>query len=155
MAMRITTAFFSAALLIAGCGKSEEKPAAQPVPEGEAAKAQAVEGAAGSPTMGAPGAEKAPGDAGARGAAAGAGQPATGPVQAAMEPAPNAVVEIIEFSDFQCPFCSRVEPTLKELKSTYGDKLKVTFLQQPLPFHQNARPAALAAEAARNQGKIS
>jgi len=140
MAMRITTALFSAALLIAACGKSEEKPAAQPVPEGQAGQG------AGAPTPGAAEAAKAP--------QAVEGGVATGAVAAAMEAAPNAVVEIIEFSDFQCPFCSRVGPTLKEIKTTYGDKVKVTFLHQPLPFHPNARPAALAAEAARKQGKF-
>lgn len=64
------------------------------------------------------------------------------------------VVEILEFSDFQCPFCSKVGPTLKELKTTYGDKIRVEFLHQPLTFHKQARPAAIAAEAARKQGKF-
>jgi len=133
MAMRITTALFSAALLMAACGKSDDKPGEQKVPEGGKG-----EGTAPAPQV-------------APATPAGA---ASGAVAAALTPAPNAVVEIIEFSDFQCPFCSRVEPTLTELKTTYGDKLKVTFLNQPLPFHQNAKPAALAAEAARKQGKF-
>jgi len=145
MAMRITTALFSAALLFAACGKSEEKPTAQPVPEGAAdPSVKPAEGAARGGTEAAPAAPAPAAPAGA----------ATGAVAAAMEAAPNAVVEIIEFSDFQCPFCSRVNPTLKQLKTEYGDKIKVTFLHQPLGFHQNAKPAAIAAEAARKQGKF-
>lgn len=59
----------------------------------------------------------------------------------------NALVTIVEFSDFQCPFCSRVEPTLAQLQETYGpDKLRIVWKNQPLPFHPNARPAAEAAQ---------
>jgi len=66
----------------------------------------------------------------------------------------NAPVTIIEFSDFQCPFCSRVVPTLKQIQETYGDKVRVAFKHQPLPFHQNAKLAAQAAMAAHEQGKF-
>jgi len=60
----------------------------------------------------------------------------------------DAPVTVVIFSDFQCPFCSRVEPTIKQLKDTYGpQKLRVVWKNQPLPFHQNARPAAEAAQA--------
>ncbi len=65
-----------------------------------------------------------------------------------------AKVTIVEFSDFQCPFCSRVGPTLARLERTYGDDLRVVWKHQPLPMHPNAFPAALAAEAAREQGKF-
>jgi protein-disulfide isomerase len=58
---------------------------------------------------------------------------------------PNALVTIIEFSDFQCPFCARVEPTLKALADKYGDKLRLVWKNEPLPFHQWAEPAAEAA----------
>lgn len=59
---------------------------------------------------------------------------------------PDALVTIVEISDFQCPFCSRVEPTLKQIKQTYGpQKVRVVWKNNPLPFHQNARPAADAA----------
>src|SRR3954469_6133295 len=59
----------------------------------------------------------------------------------------TAPVTIVIFSDFQCPFCSRVEPTITQLKEKYGaDKLRVVWKNSPLPFHQNARPAAVAAE---------
>jgi len=65
----------------------------------------------------------------------------------------DAPVTIVEFSDFQCPFCSRVEPTLKQIRDTYGKKkVRIVWKNQPLPFHQNARPAAEAAEAVFNLG---
>jgi protein-disulfide isomerase len=58
---------------------------------------------------------------------------------------PQALVTIIEFSDFQCPFCSRVEPTLKSVKDKYGDKIRLVWKNEPLPFHPAAEPAAEAA----------
>ena len=63
-------------------------------------------------------------------------------------------VTIVEFGDFQCPFSTRVDPTLAALLKAYGPDLAVVFRHNPLPFHQNALPAALAAEAARQQGKF-
>jgi protein-disulfide isomerase len=58
---------------------------------------------------------------------------------------PNALVTIIEFSDFQCPFCSRVEPTLKAVRDKYGDKVRLVWKNEPLPFHNRAEPAAQVA----------
>jgi len=59
---------------------------------------------------------------------------------------PNAPVTIVEISDFQCPFCSRVGPTLKQVKDTYGpEKVRIVWKHQPLPFHKQARPAHEAA----------
>ena len=66
----------------------------------------------------------------------------------------DALVTIVEWSDFQCPYCSRVGPTLDQLSKTYGDKVRVAFKHNPLGFHQRALPAALAAEAAGKQGKF-
>jgi protein-disulfide isomerase len=63
-------------------------------------------------------------------------------------------VTLIEFADFQCPFCARVHPTLQALLKTYGPDVALVFRHNPLPFHDNAMPAALAAEAARQQGKF-
>ncbi|HEY6475361.1 MAG TPA: thioredoxin domain-containing protein, partial [Polyangia bacterium] len=63
-------------------------------------------------------------------------------------------VTIVEFSDFQCPFCGRVKPTLDTLLRSYGPDLALVYRHNPLPFHQNALPAAKAAEAARAQGKF-
>jgi protein-disulfide isomerase len=62
---------------------------------------------------------------------------------------PNALVTIIEFSDFQCPFCSRVEPTLKSIRDKYGDKVRLVWKNEPLPFHPRAEPAAEVAVEAR------
>jgi protein-disulfide isomerase len=62
----------------------------------------------------------------------------------ALGPA-NALVTIVEFSDFQCPFCSRVEPTLKAVHDKYGDKVRLVWKNEPLPFHPAAEPAAEAA----------
>jgi protein-disulfide isomerase len=67
---------------------------------------------------------------------------------------PRAPVTIVVFSDFQCPFCGRAEPTVKQLEDEYKDKLKVVWKNQPLPFHPNAMPAAKAAMAANKQGKF-
>jgi protein-disulfide isomerase len=66
----------------------------------------------------------------------------------------NAPVTIVAWSDFECPFCSRVVPTLKQLEEEYKGKIKVAFKHQPLPFHANAKPAAAAAMAAHEQGKF-
>jgi protein-disulfide isomerase len=58
----------------------------------------------------------------------------------------TAPVTIVEISDFQCPFCSRVGPTIKQLKEKYGpDKIRIVWKHQPLPFHKNARGAHEAA----------
>jgi protein-disulfide isomerase len=60
----------------------------------------------------------------------------------------DAPVTIVELSDFQCPFCARVQPTLEALKAKYGPaQLRIVYKHNPLPFHQNARPAAEAAAA--------
>jgi protein-disulfide isomerase len=65
-----------------------------------------------------------------------------------------APVTIVLFSDFQCPYCSKVEPTLKQALQTYGEKVRIVWKHQPLSFHDKALPAAEAAEAAREQGKF-
>lgn len=71
---------------------------------------------------------------------------------------PNAPVTIIEFSDFQCPFCSRFfEQTLPSLQENYIDTGKVKLVYRDLPLdnlHPNARPAHIAAECADEQGKF-
>jgi protein-disulfide isomerase len=66
----------------------------------------------------------------------------------------SAKVTIALFSDFQCPFCSRVEPTLRQLEQAFPGQLRVVWKHRPLPFHKEARPASEAAEAAREQGKF-
>ena len=71
---------------------------------------------------------------------------------------PNAPVTIIEFSDFQCPFCSRFcQQTLSQIETVYIDTGKVKFVYRDLPLdslHPNARPAHIAAECADEQGKF-
>lgn len=63
----------------------------------------------------------------------------------------DALVTIVEFSDFECPFCGRVEPTLKQVQQKYGDDVRIVWMNNPLPFHRNAKPAATAALEAYNQ----
>jgi len=65
----------------------------------------------------------------------------------------KAKVEIVEFSDIQCPYCSRFHGTMKQVMDNYGDKVQWVFKHFPLAFHSQARPAALAAECAGEQGK--
>ena len=55
-----------------------------------------------------------------------------------------APVTIVEFSDYQCPFCARVNPTLAKVRETYGDKVKIVFKDYPLPNHPQAPKAAEA-----------
>jgi protein-disulfide isomerase len=66
----------------------------------------------------------------------------------------DAKVTIVEFSDFQCPFCSRAATAVHDLKAKYGDKVHFVFRQFPLSFHQNAHLSAEAALAANAQGKF-
>ncbi len=55
---------------------------------------------------------------------------------------PDAPVTIVEISDFECPFCSRVLPTIEKIKKEYGpEKVRIVWKHHPLPFHKNARPA--------------
>ncbi|MEZ4446056.1 MAG: DsbA family protein [Polyangiaceae bacterium] len=63
----------------------------------------------------------------------------------------DALVTIVEFSEFQCPFCSRVLPTTKQVVDTYGDKVRIVFLDNPLPFHKRALPASMLAHEAMAQ----
>ena len=73
---------------------------------------------------------------------------------APIKGAKDALVTIVQFSDFQCPFCSRVEPTIDQLMKDYAGKIRVAWRNLPLPFHNNAKPAAIAAMAAHQQGKF-
>jgi protein-disulfide isomerase len=66
----------------------------------------------------------------------------------------NAKVQIVEFSDFQCPFCSRAASVVHQIKEKYGSRVRFTFRQFPLPMHPNAHDAAEAALAANTQGKF-
>jgi protein-disulfide isomerase len=63
----------------------------------------------------------------------------------------KAKVTIVEFSDFQCPYCSRAAETINQIKKKYGSKVNVVFKQYPLPFHSQAKMAANAALCAHEQ----
>jgi len=64
----------------------------------------------------------------------------------------DAKVTIVEFSDFQCPFCSKGATVLSEIEKKYGNKVKIVFKNYPLPFHAQAKGAANAALCANEQG---
>jgi len=76
---------------------------------------------------------------------AAAGHPSKGPT--------DAPIELIEFSDFQCPFCQRANPTVEQVLKTYGNRIHFVYRHFPLPNHPNARPAAEAAACADEQGR--
>ena len=63
----------------------------------------------------------------------------------------TALVTIVVFADFQCPYCKKAEPTLKALRAKYGADLRLVWKNEPLPFHVRAVPAALFALEARAQ----
>jgi protein-disulfide isomerase len=65
----------------------------------------------------------------------------------------DAPITIIDFVDFQCPFCARFYPAIKEVLKAYPDQVKVVIKNFPLSFHPNAKPAAKMALAANEQGK--
>lgn len=66
----------------------------------------------------------------------------------------TAKVMVLEFSDYQCPFCSRVQPTIKKLMRNYKTSVVFGYRHTPLPFHYEADEAAIAAECARDQGRF-
>ncbi len=66
----------------------------------------------------------------------------------------SAKVHLLEFTDFQCPFCSRATKVLGELEERYPDQLRITTIHRPLSFHQRAKAAAIAATAAARQGRF-
>lgn len=66
----------------------------------------------------------------------------------------NAPVVIVEFSDFECPYCGTVSPLLEEALAKYPKEVKIVFKQFPLSLHKQARSAALASLAAHRQGKF-
>lgn len=74
------------------------------------------------------------------------GKPSKGPK--------NAPITLVVFSDFHCPFCSRVNPTLDQLMKTYGEKIRMVWRDYPLPMHQGANRTHEAAQCAHEQGKF-
>lgn len=61
---------------------------------------------------------------------------------------------IVEFTEFQCPYCSRIAPVMQELNQKYPNEIKFVYKHFPLSFHANARSAAAASIAAQKQGKF-
>ena len=66
----------------------------------------------------------------------------------------KAKVIFLEFSDFQCPYCARLRPVVKALKSKYASRVAFGYRHLPLAFHTEADEAAIAVECARDQGKF-
>jgi protein-disulfide isomerase len=67
---------------------------------------------------------------------------------------PTALVTLVEFGDFQCPYCARAESNVRILRERYGDRLRVVWKNEPLPFHKYAEPSAeLALEARAQRGE--
>lgn len=71
----------------------------------------------------------------------------------AVKGSPNAPITIVEFSEYQCPYCARyVEGTYAQLWEEYGDQIRYIFRDYPLPFHQHAQKTSEAARCAGEQG---
>lgn len=94
------------------------------------------------------------------GGAGAAVQPTAGPVEVSVDDDPavgpeDAAVTIVEFSDFQCPYCARFQAeTLPQILSNYGDQVRFVYRDFPLTsIHANALKAAEASECADDQGK--
>ena len=65
----------------------------------------------------------------------------------------DAKITIVEFGDYECPYCRKGQETLEQVLAEYGDDIKLVYRDFPLSFHQNAIPAAVAANCAGEQGK--
>lgn len=71
-----------------------------------------------------------------------------------MRGAAMGQITIVEFSDFECPYCGRAHPIIQEALREFEGQVRVVFFNYPLPGHPHAMPAARAAVAAGNQGKF-
>ena len=65
----------------------------------------------------------------------------------------NSPVTLIEYSDYECPYCARAEATIKDVLDEYGSKIYFVYKDFPLPFHNNAQKAAEASRCALEQNK--
>ena len=70
------------------------------------------------------------------------------------KPLSNRRVFVLEYSDFQCPFCKRVQNTLRKLRKSYANEVQFGYRHFPLPFHKEAKVLAQAVECARDQNKF-
>ncbi len=75
-----------------------------------------------------------------------ANAPAKGPA--------DALVTIVEFADYHCPYCAKVAPTIDEIAKAFPNEVRVVYRQRPLAIHPQARDASRAALAAHKQGKF-
>ena len=66
----------------------------------------------------------------------------------------NAAVTLVEFADYECPYCQKVAKDLKKLKDDFGDKIALTYKDYPLPMHSRAEKAAEAARCANKQNRF-
>jgi protein-disulfide isomerase len=66
---------------------------------------------------------------------------------------PNAPVVLVEYADYECPYCQQIQPALDKLQAEYKDKLTFAYKDTPLPNHANAQKASEAAQCAGLQGK--
>ncbi|MGA9652168.1 DsbA family protein [Pedobacter sp.] len=72
-----------------------------------------------------------------------------------IQGSPEAIITLVEYGDYLCPHCGHAYPIVKQLQQEFGDQLKVIFRNFPLrKIHPLASPAAVAAEAAAQQGKF-
>ncbi|WP_051141274.1 DsbA family protein [Salisaeta longa] len=76
-----------------------------------------------------------------------AGMPARGPS--------DAPVTVVEFSEFQCPYCQRAQSSIDRLLKAYPDKVRLVYLHFPLPMHGWAEPAAIASQCAARQSEAA
>jgi protein-disulfide isomerase len=76
--------------------------------------------------------------------------PASAPSMGPMD----APIVIVEWSDYQCPFCKRAAPTVNQVLAEYKGKIRFVYRDYPLPFHKQAMPSSLAAHCAEDQGKF-
>jgi len=75
-------------------------------------------------------------------------------LQAYSNGSKNAPVVMIEFADYECPYCQKVNPEIQKLKKDYGDRLAIVYKDFPLPMHHGSQKAAEAARCAGEQGKF-
>jgi len=74
-------------------------------------------------------------------------------VGAPIEGSKDAPLQLIEFADYECPYCQKVNPSMHQLKKEYGDRLTIVYKEFPLPMHHHAQKSAEAALCAGDQGK--
>ena len=76
------------------------------------------------------------------------------PVAATDPTKGSGPIEILEFSDFECPYCQKAQSMIREMLAKYEGKVKLVWKDFPLPNHEYAVPAAVAARCAQEQGKF-